>query len=389
VDRVIRHRWSARAAAVASTVLLAACTGGAGAVADPSPAAPATTDPAAPPRSVVLVVGDGMGAAQREAGRLDQEGPAGRLAMDALPVSGEETTTPDDPRTDVTDSAAAATAWATGVRTRNGAISVDPDGNPLTPLGIEAARAGKATGLVTTSEVTDATPAAFFASTPDRDAHEEIARQYLQDDGPAVVLGGGADRWSADLLATARREGYAEVTDGAGLAAADGDRLLGLFGGGPLYGRPSGVSLPEMTGAALTRLSTDPDGFFLVVEEEGVDEAGHENAGAALLAAMRSLDDAVQVVEDHVATHPGTLLVVAGDHETGGLRVEPGGSVPAGDDGPFPEAGSPETFVLRWATDDHTGVPTPVTAEGPGSERLAGRYPNTHLHEVMSEVLLG
>ncbi|MGY1593894.1 alkaline phosphatase [Geodermatophilus sp. SYSU D00708] len=386
-----RHRWSARAAALGSAVLLAACTvGTAGTVADHSSAGP--TSPvrgALPPRSVVLVVGDGMGAAQREAGRLDQEGAHGRPAMDSLAVAGEQTTAPDDPTTAVTDSAAAATAWATGVRTRNGAISLDPQGNPLTPLGTEAADAGIATGVVTTAEVTDATPAAFFATTPDRDAQEDIAGQYLEDGGPAVVLGGGADRWSGGLLDAARGRGYATVTDGAGLAAAGGDRVLGLFARGPLYGGPSGVSLAELTRAALARLSADPDGFFLLVEEEGVDATGHDNAGAGLLAALRALDDAVQVVRDHVAAHPDTLLVVAGDHETGGLSVEVGGSVPVGDDGPFPVAGSDRAFVLRWATDGHTGAPTPVTAEGPGSDRLAGSYPNTHLHGVMREVLLG
>ncbi|MGY1643526.1 alkaline phosphatase [Geodermatophilus sp. SYSU D00703] len=368
--------------------MLAACTGGVG---DPSgtDTGPTTPDrPVEPPRSVVLVVGDGMGAAHREAARLDQEGPAGRLAMDALPVAGEQTTAPDDPGTDVTDSAAAATAWATGVRTRNGAISVGPAGEPLTPLGVEAAGAGLATGLVTTSEVTDATPAAFFSTTPDRDAHGEIARQYLQGTGPSVVLGGGGDRW-ADLIGSAQERGVTLVRDRAGLAPAGGDRLLGLFAGGALYEDPAGPSLAEMTAAALARLSADPDGFFLLVEEEGVDEAGHENAGDRLLAAMRSLDDAVQVVRDHVTTHPDTLLVVAGDHETGGLTVEVGGAPAGPDDGPFPVAGTPGTFVLRWRTQGHTGAPTPVTAEGPGSERLAGSYPNTHLHEVVRDVLLG
>jgi alkaline phosphatase len=109
-----------------------------------------------------------MAAAHREAARLDQAGFDGDLVMDSLPVAGLQTTDPRDPEDTVTDSAAAATAWATGQKTFNGAISVDVEGKPVTPLGTEAKRAGKATGLVTTAQVTDATPAAFFSSVEDR-----------------------------------------------------------------------------------------------------------------------------------------------------------------------------------------------------------------------------
>ncbi|MGV9244444.1 alkaline phosphatase [Streptomyces sp. NPDC003710] len=88
-----------------------------------------------------------------------------------------------------------ATAWATGRKTYNGAISVDTDGNPLPTLGAQAKAAGKATGLVTTAQVTDASPAAFFANTADRGKQDEIARRYLADSKPDVILGGGEDWW--------------------------------------------------------------------------------------------------------------------------------------------------------------------------------------------------
>ncbi|MBB3086614.1 alkaline phosphatase [Geodermatophilus sabuli] len=372
-----------------------------------SPDAGSTSGPAAPGgatagRSVILVSGDGMAAAHREAGRLDQEGPGGRLAMDALPVSGRLTT--DPAVSDVTDSAAAATAWATGQTTYNGAISVDLDGEPLPTLGAEVAAAGKATGLVTTAEVTDASPAAFFSNAEDRDEQESIARQYLEEGGPSVVLGGGADVWEDEGLTDRARDlGYEYVATAGGLAsAADSDRLLGLFADEVLYDEDSPeVSLATMTATALQVLSADADGFFLFVEEEGVDSAGHDNDGGLLLESMRSLDDAVQVARDFVATHPDTLLVVTGDHETGGLTVDDGTPSTGGDDssrgrgtgrggeGPFPVAGSDDTFRLRWSTDGHTGEPVPVTAEGPGSEQLTGTHPNTHLHEVMRAALLG
>jgi alkaline phosphatase len=392
-------------------------------------------------RSVIFVNGDGMAAAHREAGRLDQVGFDGQLAMDALPVAGLQTTDARDPEDTVTDSAAAASAWATGVKTYNGAISVDVDGNPLPTIGAEAREAGRATGLVTTAQVTDASPAAFFSNSTDRALQDDIARQYLEVTEPQVVLGGGEDWWlpagdegayaprtgdaedpevsrstQGDLVAQAQEQGYEYVTDADGLAAADGGKLLGLFANEEMFQqRPEGqgdefdpvVPLADMTTKALEVLSQDRDGFFLLVEEEAVDEMSHDNNGTRMLEAMRSLDAAVEVARAYVAEHPDTLLIVTGDHECGGLTIEdvdaedesgPGGTlagVPAnedgtvsGEDGPFPVAENDKTFVLDWTTTSHTGAPTVVTAEGPRSRELTGYYPNTHLHEVMREVLV-
>jgi alkaline phosphatase len=392
-------------------------------------------------RSVIFINGDGMAAAQREAARLDQVGLNGELGMDSLPVSGLQTTDSADPAATITDSAAAASAWATGQKTYNGAISVDLAGNPLPVLGAEAKQAGRATGLVTTAQVTDATPAAFFSATANRGNQDDIARQYLEVTKPDVILGGGEDWWlpagspgafpdapavdpeegsrstKGDLVAQAQEAGYQYVTNAGELAAADGDRLLGLFANEEMFQqRPEGegdefdpvVPLATMTTKALDVLSRDQDGFFLLVEEEAVDEMGHQNNGARMLESMRSLEAAVQVARDYVGEHPDTLLIVTGDHESGGMTIEdvgaddesgPGGTLaagtpgeadtPSGEDGPFPVAGSDKKFVLDWTTGSHSGVPTPVTAEGPGSERLSGHYPNTHLHEVVRDIVVG
>jgi alkaline phosphatase len=395
-------------------------------------------------RSVIFVNGDGMAAAHREAARLDQEGFDGRLAMDSLPIAGLQTTDARDPEDTVTDSAAAASAWATGVKTYNGAISVDVDGNPLPTIGAEAQQAGLATGLVTTAQVTDATPAAFFSNAVNRSAQDDIARQYLEVTKPQVILGGGEDWWlpagdegtyppragdtedpevsrstQGNLIEEAQGLGYEYVSTAEEFAAADSDQLLGLFANEEMFQqRPEGegdefspvVPLADMTTKALDLLSEDEDGFFLLIEEEAVDEMSHNNNGTRMLEAMRSLDAAVEVARAYVAEHPDTLLIVTGDHECGGLTIEdvdatdesgPGGTLeqgtPAagdtvsGEDGPFTVAGTDGAFdfALDWTTTAHTGAPTPVTAEGPGSEDLTGYYPNTHLHEVVREVLLG
>jgi alkaline phosphatase len=396
------------------------------------------------PRSVIFVNGDGMGAAHREAARLDQEGFDGQLAMGSMPVSGLQTTDARDPEDTVTDSAAGASAWATGVKTYNGAISVDVDGNPLPVIGGEAQQAGLATGLVTTAQVTDATPAAFFSNSTDRAAQDDIARQFLEVTKPQVVLGGGEDWWlpagdegtypprtgdaedpevsrstQGDLVARAQQLGYEYVSTPEEFAAAEGDQLLGLFANEEMFQqRPEGqgdefdpvVPLADMTSRALEILSQDEDGFFLLVEEEGVDEMAHANNGGRMLEAMRSLDAAVEVARAFVAEHPDTLLIVTGDHETGGMAIEdvdpedesgPGGTLlqdvvvegttESGEDGPFLVAGTDGRFdfALDWTTTAHSGVPTVVTAEGAGSEELTGYYPNTRLHEVVRRALLG
>jgi alkaline phosphatase len=381
-------------------------------------------------RSVIFINGDGMSAAHREAARLALAGFDGDLAMNTLGATGLETTDPRDPAAAITDSAAAATAWATGQKTYNGAISVDVHGTPLSTLGAEAKQAGKATGIVTTAQVTDASPAAFFANVPDRGTQDEIARQYLQVTKPDVILGGGEDWWlpagqpgalpdapaadpteasrgtKGNLIDAAKASGYQYVSTAKDLQRANGSKLLGLFaneemfqqraeGAGDVYSPV--VPLPDMTAKALQTLSQDRDGFFLFVEEEGVDEFSHSNNAARMLQSMEYLDKTVALARDYVRKHPDTLLIVTGDHDCGGLTVEGvdaadesgSGTNVSAEDGPFAVKNSDKQFVLDWTTTGHTGVPTVVTGTGYASDQLVGYYPNTHLHDVMRSVLLG
>ncbi|BBH71752.1 alkaline phosphatase [Actinoplanes sp. OR16] len=374
-------------------------------------------------RNVIFINGDGMAAAHREAARLYYAGLQGRLTMDKFPVSGQLTTSPDDPDSAVTDSAAGASAWATGVATYNGAISVDTDGNPLPTLGAEAKKAGKATGLVTTAQVTDASPAAFYANAVDRAAQDDIARQFLDVSKPDVILGGGEDWWlpagtpgaypdqpaedpaegsrgtEGNLIEKAKAAGYQYVSTPAQLSAARDGKLLGLFanqemfqqraeGEGDVYAPV--VSLSTMTKKALDVLSkADRDGFFLFVEEEAVDEFAHNNNGRRTLQAMGELDKAVAVARSFAATRGDTLVVVTGDHETGGLAVEDADTddESVNEDGPFTVKGTTFPFFLDWTTDAHTSQNVPVTAYGPQSDRFTGQHPNTYVHEILHPLL--
>jgi alkaline phosphatase len=284
-------------------------------------------------RNVILLIGDGMGQAHRYAAQLLAAGRHGRLAMDRLPYAGQMGTTSADTASFVTDSAAAATAIATGEKTRNGSVSIDIDGQERTTI-LELAKAsGRSVGLVSTCQITDATPAAFAAHVPHRADQSEVARQYIERTRVDVILGGGAAHWypwgatlpptftagapyrgigsDGDLVALAGETGYEFVADAAALRANLERRrreaagpLLGLFaaqeffvqtaeGFGAIYDPP--VALADLTSAAIEILDRNPRGFFLMVEESAIDRMAHRNNAPLMLKGVLELDRAVQV----------------------------------------------------------------------------------------------
>ncbi|WP_083259668.1 alkaline phosphatase [Cellulosimicrobium cellulans] len=379
-------------------------------------------------RNVIFIQGDGLGMSHREVIRLATVGKDGQLAMDSLEHAGWTTTDSADPEEAVTDSAAGATAFASGVRTYNGAVGVDAAGNPVPTLLERARDAGKATGLVTTAQVTDATPGAFGAHVPDRGDQSEIARQFLESSRPDVILGGGEDWWypegdpgawpdnppedpteqsrgtAGNLVERAQDLGYTYVTDADELAAARRAPLLGLFaneemfqqrneGEGDVYA--PAVPLVDMTAKALDVLSRDRDGFFLVVEEEAVDEFAHRSNATRTIQAGQALDETVALALDFAAHHRGTLVLVVGDHATGGLAIEnvddedESGEGATAEDGPFDLAGTDLQFTVDWTTGGHTGEATPLTAQGPGAQHLDGALRNTDVHDVVLQAMLG
>lgn len=390
-------------------------------------------------RNVILFIGDGMGQAHRFAGQLLSAGREGRLAMDRLPYLGQMGTMCADPASFVTDSAAAATAIATGVKTYNGSVSIDPEGVERTTI-LELAKAsGRSTGLISTCQITDATPAAFAAHVPLRADQSEIARQYIERSGVDVILGGGAVHWfpagrrlpeplcrgalwkgvgtEGDVVDRAMHFGYEFVTTAPDLqlslsrrAGQAEQKLLGLFAGQELFVQNAEgfggsydpqVPLADMTASAIEILSQNPEGFFLMVEESAIDRMAHRNNAALMLKGVLELDRAVQVALAFAIRSPDTLIVVTADHECGGLAVagsldqpypyEPGGglldALLAGEDGPFPVAGSNYGFVLGWASTGHTSAPVPITATGPGAERLSGSIENTDLFHAMASAM--
>ena len=266
------------------------------------------------------------------------------------------------------ESASTATAFAIGERTIYGGIGVNADLVPRPTVLEVAEEHGRATGLVTTTFLLDATPAAFAAHVPNRRDWAEIARQMLDQD-IEVLMGDGLE-WFDSLPI---REWYQVVTDAAGLEAVDTDtvpRLLGLFPidsvADPARRRPS---LADMTRSALEILDRDRDGFFLLVENEHTDHRAHDNATLSVIQAeMRDFDAAVRVALDYRSHRPETMVVVTGDHETGGLAVVPG-----------PD----ERPLARYVTKGHSVELVPLFAVGPGAEDLTGILSNAAVGRVL------
>ena len=221
-------------------------------------------------------------------------------------------------------------------------------------------------------------------------------------DKPAEDPTEGSRGTKGNLIQKAQAAGYRYVSTPAQLAKAGKGKVLGLFANQEMFQqKPEGqgdvyrpvVSLATMAKAALANLSTDRDGFFLLIEEEAVDEFAHNNNGRRTLQAMGELDRAVSVARAYAANHRDTLVVVTGDHETGGLAVEDvntedeSGTGVSAEDGPFKVKGSALSFYLDWTTESHTGQDVPVTAFGPLADRFTGKHPNTHVHEILEPVL--
>jgi alkaline phosphatase len=242
----------------------------------------------------------------------------------------------------VTDSAAASSSWGSGSRVVNGALNLLPDGRELTPLCTLFQQAGWKRGLVTTTEITHATPAGFAANAKSRGEAETIAQQYL-DRRVDVLLGGGRKFFEPgkrtdkqDLHAAYREAGYTVVQNAAELADAPLEgRWLGTFSSSHLpYSidrdqderlRKEIPSLADMTRRALERLGRE-DHFLLQIEGGRVDHACHACDIAAAMHDLLAFDEALDVCLDYQRRVPETLLVVTTDHGTGGPALNGVGS---------------------------------------------------------------
>lgn len=332
-------------------------------------------------RNIILLIGDGMGLSAVTMMQFDDIDK--KTIFDHADNIALTRTYSLDNR--VTDSAAAGTALATGTKTNNTYLGITPDGQRLESLTAYANKRGMATGLVATTYLQHATPAAFYAHSENRHNYAEITRQ-LADSHIDVAIGGGMHYFKEEYGtedSVARRlnkSGYTLVRDMESLSRCNPrQRVMALLADYDL-GADSGSYLAEATGEALRLLDkrAEGNGFVLMVEGSLIDGMGHGNDAEAMKREMRSFMEAVECAVEYARQNPSTLVVVTADHETGGLSIVSGNA-----DFNLSEQG----IEYRWGTDGHSAQMVPVYLYGTGAECINGIMENSELGQRLKMLI--
>nr|WP_025819549.1 alkaline phosphatase [Shewanella marina] len=284
--------------------------------------------------NIIYIIGDGMGPAYTTAYRYFADNPATKTVestiFDQL-LTGMASTYPDDD-TYVTDSAAAATALATGTKSYNGAIAMDHEKQHLTTLFEHAKAAHFNTGVVVTSQINHATPASFLSHNESRRNYDDIADSYIHNTVKGrqiadLMFGGGQQyfiRPNRNLVQEFNNLDYQYQSDINDLHKFTRLPALGLFaakGLPPALGSEHPTRLNQMTHKALQLLTQEKTPFVLLIEASQIDWCGHSNDISCAMAEMDDLAATVTQVKQYIDKHPNTLMVMTADHSTGGLTL--------------------------------------------------------------------
>ena len=395
------------------------------------------------PLNVILMITDGCGYNCFDLASFYQYGKTGAQVYESFPVQIPVSTysassTPYDPEkawasfdfvlSDPTDSAASATAMATGVKTNDNTVGLDPQGKRLTNIVELAEGFGKKTGVVTSVNFSHATPATFLTHAKDRYEYEEIARQIMRESTADVIMGcghpyydrsgrpveepnfryvGDQETWEAflrdDIHTDADLDGHPDpwtvIETAEGFQSLiEGPAPNRVFGIAPIYrtlqqerdgdGQADPFEVPlvqtvptlsEMVLGAINVLDDDPDGFFLMIEGGAIDWACEDNQKGRLIEEQSSFNQSVEAVVKWIEANSGwedTLLIVTSDHETGYITGPDSGKELPGRDlaktwKPLVNRGKGKVPGMEWHNDYHTNSLVPLYAKGYGSDRFA------------------
>ncbi|KAB7530163.1 alkaline phosphatase [Flagellimonas olearia] len=309
----------------------------------------------AKPTNVILMIGDGNGLAQITAAMVANQGS---LTLTEIKDIGLVKTASHDDL--ITDSAAGATAMATGVKTNNRAIGVDADGNGLANLVDAVSAKGFNTAIVTTDAIYGATPSSFFAHSVERDDTEGLVAD-LNSSGLDLFISGGQNQEDSiqNKFKTQSLESF-ETLQGPTAIYLGNHKV-------PSISSDRGSIFPEAVKKSLEALRAKEQPFFLMVEGAQIDNGGHSNSVGDIVEELLDFDRAIAEALEFADTHGNTLVVITADHETSGFGIV-GGNMKEG------------RVQGDFLTVDHTGIMVPLFSYGPQSQNFRGVYENTDIH---------
>jgi alkaline phosphatase len=323
-------------------------------------------------KNIIYIIGDGMGIGQTTSMVLNTAPEDTYIKNKDISV-GLATTHSADSR--VTDSAAGGTALATGFKTDIGHVSISPKGDTLTSILLQAKDMGKSTGIIVSTALFDATPAAFYGNVSNRFEWEDLALQLTRKDVD-LIMGDGIVYMnrrsdSLDLIEVLKEKGY-QVTENFGsVLQTESCNKLAAFIDLPALMEPCDgtdyLTLAAQKGLQLMEKRNNPNGFFLMIESSRIDHFGHDNDASGLEKEMIKFNYLAQEAIKFAQNHPGTLVVITADHETGGFSVY--------EDGEY-----------KFCAEGHSGNMVPVFAYGPGSEQFARIMDNVEIPRVISNL---
>jgi alkaline phosphatase len=327
------------------------------------------------PKNIILLIGDGMGLSEVSASQFYNVNPSNFERFNVIGLS--KTSSSSDL---ITDSAAGATAMACGVLTYNGAIGVDKDTISVKNIVEEVSLKGLSTGVISTSSITHATPASFYAHVRQRRMAEEIAVDLVGSDID-FFAGGGLKYFKnrtdkLDLIDRLKENGFVVYTEGLPDFVIEKKQAV-LLADNAMKQKNEGRGdfLPNATQKAIDKLSDNENGFFLMVEGSQIDWGGHDNDAEYLISELIDFDKTIGVALDFAESNSETLVIVTADHETGGFTL---GS----------DNNNYNKINPVFSTGGHSATMVPVFAKGPGSEYFNGIYTINEIYHKMRSLII-
>ncbi|MBF0621959.1 MAG: alkaline phosphatase [Magnetococcales bacterium] len=319
--------------------------------------------PEAYAKNIILFIGDGMGPEQVRAAGYYRHNHPNSLSFERF--SFRTTIATDAADNPVTDSAAGATAMATGQRVNVGVLSqaIPGNGRDYETILEHMAKQGKMTGLITTVPISHATPAAFASHQPSRKNSAGIIQNYFENSRPDLLMGVKGEEIPVQTI---EKAGYTYITSIDTLPEPDPNN-------GPILARFEEVpKLKDLTQFALSYLQHDTNGFFLMIEAGRIDWAAHNHDTKKMIDAILDLSDAAAYAKKWAKKHEKTLILVTADHETGGLKIDRPKGI-----GTLPH--------VTWRTHGHTNTPVGLYAWGRQAGLIRSANHLTDIYDIIRE----